>query len=190
MLLRPNALQSFIRHSKQLAALAQPTIPGFLRVEHNVSKPGQSFLPGSPEGNFVHWENGENGWRTKVVAGVRYAQPDHPYQALWIATKKQLLRWNESCGYLSVPPDAGNYAHFANDLIYREWSACLQLFEKAKGCSVRKVVPVSADFDDFLVQHLSDRTHLPPFAPAGGFVGVEKLKAVLLAQPLSSFTTL
>jgi hypothetical protein len=192
ILLKPKAVRTYLKHCKLLGDCVA-AVPGFLRVEQNIShtittsKRGVSravlsedaIIPGSPENRFVHWENSEQGWKAEKVNGVVYVQPEHPYQAMWIATGQQLLRWNATCSYLTTPQDAGNYAHFANDLIYREWAACLQLFES---CSVRKMVPLGDDFDQFLVHHLSDKTHLPPTAPIGGYILAENLHGSLKRQ--------
>ena len=104
-----------------------------------------------------------------------YAIPKNVYQAVWIGTKKQVQQWQTQCSYLDPPTDAGKYAHFF-DLVYREWASCLQLFEN---CSVQKVVPLKAVKEKasavvridtrFLVLHMANDQHVPPFHHGGGF---------------------
>jgi hypothetical protein len=91
ILLKPKAVSTYLKYCKLLGDCLS-VVPGFLRVEQNVShtittsKRGNhkaviskaAVVPGSPESRFVHWENSEQGWKVEEINGVGYAQPEHP----------------------------------------------------------------------------------------------------------------
>jgi len=111
--------------------------PGFARKEHDAKK----------EGNWSLWETDADDYEAINIPGAGYFAKvtGNTHQAMWMATREQVMHFDNRCdsGFFRITP--GPWVEF--------WSGALQLWDYCQ--YLQKVIPIDT-FRDFTVWHMTD----------------------------------
>jgi len=141
---------AYLDETEKLKSFAGPKFSdysiGFYRYE--ISHEHQQRM------SFEHQYPGIHG----VDNNSRYVEAKLPHQAVFMATREQLLAWKERCAF-----DIANPPEFPTKLNrHREFVSSLRLFKQDLdptryfGCQVQQMIPLDS-FEDFMVHHMSNR---------------------------------
>lgn len=162
--IRPTHIVSYLDETEKLKALVGPkAFPGyglgFLRYERDEASK-----------QHVVWEQKDRTIHRIKEPALRekYFTVRMPHQAMYMATREQLVLWKDRCQFDQIDPENEEpewLERYGPSSLHREFVSSLRLFTNElseKGCRVQQVFPLKT-MEDFMVHHISDLYHTKPF---------------------------